>query len=157
MLITKLALPFCNIMHTQLCRFHAVPNHITAHFVALPRYIREIPTRIFFYTRLRSQEPHCCSLASAVALDVKTSNFYWSLNEIVEQGESKYNQKFLVIFPSRNNYNALKDILEIVFNFFSCKARARQTGGRERRRREKRDLRAIQMVKGFIETNNGHS
>lgn len=54
-----------------------------------------------------------------------------------------------------NNYNALKDIFEIAFMVLpALPAREDSEEGRED---EIRDLRAIQMVKGFTETNNGYS
>lgn len=96
---------------------------------------------------------HCCSLASVAALDVKTSNssIEWApSNEIVEQDESKY-ALLAANTKKENNYNALKDIFEIALP-------AREDSQSEERREDEiRDLRAIQMVKGFTETNNGYS
>ena len=82
---------------------------------------------------------------------VKTSNFLLKAsNEIVEQGESKYNQNFLVIFLLSRNIIIM---LSNVFNFLYAAAGCWLTSEQKR----KRDLRAIQTGKGFRETNNGHS
>lgn len=55
-----------------------------------------------------------------------------------------------------NNYNALKDIFEIAFMVLLC-LQGKAPESEEGREDEIRDLRAIQMVKGFTETNNGYS
>lgn len=81
-------------------------------------------------------------LFSCQCSTVKTSNFLLKAsNEIVEQGESKYNQNFLVIFLlSRNNYNALK-----CFQFLFSVGAVR----RERWRDEKKGFEGNSYGKGI--------
>lgn len=76
-------------------------------------------------------------------------------NEIVEQDESKY-ALLAANTKKENNYNALKDIFEIAFMVLLC-LQGKTLPSEEGREDEIRDLRAIQMVKGFTETNNGYS
>lgn len=123
MLITKLALPFCNIMHTQFVQFSCCAEpHNCAFCCTLSLPFR--PTRLFLHATPMKRN---CIVVLLPVLSLST--WKQAIFIIEARLKPKWNcrtrrvkiqSKVSGYFPLRNNYNALKDILEIVFNFFCC-------------------------------------
>lgn len=155
MLITKLALPGRNIMCTQFVQFSCCAEPHNCAFCCNLSLVD-----LFTRDPVLPSSAHCCSLASVAALDVKTSNssIEWApSNENCRTRRVKITLCWLAANTKKeNNYNALKDIFEIAFMVLLC-LQGKTPQSEEGRKDEIRDLRAIQMVKGFTETNNGYS
>ena len=106
-MLTEIGFCCCNIMHTQFelfpccarphncafcCTFPFLP---TVSLGTYPSLLHATSNNIFIEQKL-----HCCSLASALALDVKTSNFYWKPKWNCRTRRVKIQSKVSGYFPS---------------------------------------------------------